>query len=100
MQSQLKIDIPSATTVRKIGATAVARSCSESEVRIVSRQMAHDPRVSANYYEAIKGAKDAKRAFDTMNKLVSKKESPSSSCPWDEKLLCEIFKKHRKWNDT
>lgn len=63
MQSQLKIDIPSATTVRKIGATAIARSCSESEARIVSRQMAHDPHVSANYYEAIKGAKDAKRAF-------------------------------------
>ena len=70
MQSQLKIDISSATTVRKIGATAIARSCSESEARIVSRQMAHDPRVSANYYEA---TKDAKRAFDTMNKFVYKK---------------------------
>lgn len=37
MQNELHIDIPTATKVRKIGATAVARQCTESEARIVAK---------------------------------------------------------------
>lgn len=46
MESELKVEIPSATEVRKIGATAVAKKCTEGEARVVARQMAHDPRTT------------------------------------------------------
>ena len=47
IESELKVTVPTATEVRKIGATKVARKCSESEARIVAKQMAHDSRVAA-----------------------------------------------------
>ena len=66
MEHELSVSIPSATEVRKIGSTGVARHCTEGEARVVARQMSHDPRVSAQYYQAIRGAKDAKTAFPTV----------------------------------
>ena len=32
----------------------MAKNCEEKDASIVARQMAHDPRVSAQYYQAIK----------------------------------------------
>ena len=41
MEGELYISNPSATEVRRIGATVVARSCFEGKARVVSRQMSH-----------------------------------------------------------
>lgn len=76
METELKISIPSATEVRKIGSTAVAKNCTEGEARVVAQQMAHDPRVATQYYQAIRGAKDAKKAFDTLAGVF---DGPSTS---------------------
>ena len=53
MSNELKLNLPSATAVRKGGATAAAPQCEEEDVRIVTRQLAHDPRVHAQYYEGM-----------------------------------------------
>lgn len=71
MESCLKIEIPSATEVRKMGATEAAKTRTEEEVRIVARQMSHDPRTAAKYYQHIRGVKYAKQAFDTMESIVA-----------------------------
>ena len=100
MESELNITIPSATEVRKIGATAVAKKCTEGEARVVARQMAHDPRVSAQYYQAVRGVKDAKKAYDTLKEVVSKK-TPSKK--WDDEsteILRIRFEKNIKDNKT
>ena len=77
MSNEIDIKLPSATTVRKGGATAAAASCSEHDVRIVTRQLAHDPRVHNKYYECIRGKKQAKQAYDIMQSVVGEKEEPS-----------------------
>lgn len=90
MQNEINIDIPTATQVRKIGATAVARKCTEDEARIVAKQMAHDSRVSAKYYQAVRGAGDAKQAFDTMSKVLETEE-PLSRLSWDLEEIMTMF---------
>ena len=92
MSNVLKIYIPSATMVRKIGSTAAARACTESESRLINRQMCHDPVVGAKYYEAIKGPRDAAKAFDVLKRLreeskgeeVSSSKARADSSPSDE----------------
>ena len=74
MSKQLGTKLPSATSARKGGATAAAASCSEADVRLVTRQLAHDPRVHNQFYEAIRGKKDAKKAYDTMQELMNSTE--------------------------
>ena len=96
MENELKIDIPSATEVRKIGATAVARQCTEEEARIVCKQMSHDPRVAAQYYQAVRGANDAKAAFDTIKTVLGESE-PEKTSIWDtktSKIVEDKFKAH------
>lgn len=83
MSGELKIAIPSATDVRKAGATAAAKFCTEAEAKIVHRQFAHDSRVAAQYYEAIKGTKDAKSAYDTLQRIGE--EKLSSRRLWTDK---------------
>ena len=63
----MQVLIPNPTDVRKLGSTSVDKNCSEEEARIVCKQMAHDPRVAAQYYHAVRGKKDAKKAFDTIS---------------------------------
>jgi hypothetical protein len=50
LETKLHVKIPTATTVRKMSSTAVARKCSE---RLVARQLNHDPKTSSNYYQLI-----------------------------------------------
>ncbi len=40
------------------GATVAATTCNEGDVHLVTRQLAHDPRVHAQYYECIRGIKE------------------------------------------
>lgn len=74
MSHQLKVELPCATDVRKGGATVAATTCNEGDVRLVTRQLAHDPRVHAQYYECIRGRKDAKKAYDIMQSVMNKNE--------------------------
>lgn len=50
----LDIDIPTATMVRKIGATTAIQKLDKPTNALVSRQMSHHPTVSANYYQGVK----------------------------------------------
>ena len=85
--------------MRKIGATAVARKGTEGEARIVHRQMAHDQRVSAQYYQAVRGAQDAKKAVDTLLECVDDGEQKNTP-KWSEhevQILKDKFKMYIEW---
>lgn len=71
MSAQLSLIIPTATDVRKMGATEAAKTRSEAEVRLIAQQMSHDVRTSAKYYQHIRGPSIAKKAFDTMELIVN-----------------------------
>lgn len=96
LEGILKITIPSPTLVRKIGCTAVAKSCSEAEHRIVSRQMCHDPLVGAKYYEAVRGKKDAVEAVNLLQDL-RKKSTPTAATPQSESSEEETFVPPKRW---
>ena len=70
MSKEMSMKLPSATAARKGGATAAAQSCSEEKVRLVTRQLSHDPRVHNKYYAAIRGTKDAAQAHKTMKEVL------------------------------
>lgn len=74
----MKISIPTPTEVRKIGSTEVAKNCTEAEMRMVARQMSHDPRVAAQYYQHVRGAEHAKKAYDTMESVIQSSSSEVS----------------------
>ncbi len=79
LERELQIDkLPSATDVRKAGATQAAKSCSESDARLIHRQLSHDPAVAAKYYEAIRGAEGCSEAYETISRIMS---SPSEAGP-------------------
>ena len=79
LKRTLKIEIPSATLARKIGATCAAKSLDYQTNQLVTRQMSHQPEVSARYYEAVHGIEDSAKAFECMESLRSK-EKHSQSC--------------------
>ena len=65
-----KLSLPSASRVRKIGATSVAMNIGDSSTaHIVTRQMSHSASTEANYYQAIVGDRHALSAYDTMTAL-------------------------------
>lgn len=69
LEKKLEVTIPSATTVRKMGSTAVARTCSEKTMNIVARHMNHDPSTSRKHYQATVSDSDAARVYNTIRKL-------------------------------
>ena len=69
LQRRLGIDIPTATMVRKMGATAVARNCSEKEQHLVARQMNHDMQTCRDHYQAVVSDKDAVSMYTTIRHL-------------------------------
>ena len=83
LKRHLRIEIPSATLARKIGATCAARSLDYQANQLVTKQMSHQPEVSARYYEAVHGLEDSAKAFKTMESLRKNPQScrgePSSS---------------------
>ena len=94
------MNIPSATLVRKTGATNLARSVSGPIATWVQNQMAHLTKTLARFYRAITGAKDAAVAFHSMERLRqqekpgvvarAKKPFPSSTEGETVGNLCEI----------
>ena len=67
LEAKLGVAIPTATMVRKMGTTAVARNCPEVTRNLVARQMNHDASTSSHYYQATKSDRDAAellRQFD------------------------------------
>ena len=75
LATKLKINVPSATDVRKIGTTAVARACSKEDLALVSKQMNHDTATSEHYYNCTRADRDATKMFKTIEKLRSASES-------------------------
>ena len=64
------LSLPSATRVRKIGATSVALNLGKSaSANLVTRQMSHSVNTEAIYYQAIVGDKHAASAYSTMSNL-------------------------------
>lgn len=69
--------IPTATTVRKMGSTAVARKCSVQTQEIVARQMNHDIATSRKHYQATISDRDAAGMYQTIRDLRVGTESIS-----------------------
>ena len=64
------LQLPSATRVRKIGATTVAVKYGQSpKASLVTRQMSHSLNTEATYYQAIVGDQHAATAYTTMAEL-------------------------------
>ena len=64
------LNLPSATRVRKIGATSVALHLGQSpQASLVTRQMSHSISTEGLYYQAIVGDDHAAAAFSTMAEL-------------------------------
>lgn len=61
--------------------------------------MAHDHRVSAQYYQVVRGAGDAKQAYDTMSKVVNKLPDNSRQ-QWDMDEIMTLFKNYIENNKT
>ncbi len=61
--------MPTATEVRKMGSTAVAKNCEPITRDLVARQFNHDSKVSAQHYQATMGDQDAALAFRTVKSL-------------------------------
>lgn len=57
------IDLPTATKLRKIGATTAARTLSHSKMALVAKQMGHSLSTSWRYYQAMASNRDALKAF-------------------------------------
>jgi hypothetical protein len=79
LKRTLKIDIPSATMARKIGATCAARCLDYQTNQLITKQMSHQPHVSAMYYEAVRGIDDSAKAFQCMESLRTGKPQPHES---------------------
>ena len=74
------------TKLRKLGATAVASSCSHGECSIVSKQMSHSPATSAKYYQLVSGKAAAVQAHHIRARVMESEEvahtqKSSSSSP-------------------
>ena len=74
---------PTATKVRKIGATNVALRCGETEAKLITRQMSHTGHTQAKHYEGIVGTTHAASAFRSMEAL--RRQAPET----DSQLLEE-----------
>lgn len=72
LEDKLNISLPSPTMVRKVGATAAAKQLDNPTNTLIAKQLAHDPRVSAAYYRAVGGKKNAAKAFTSMEGLRQK----------------------------
>ena len=71
--------LPSATRVRKIGATSVALNLGQSsQASLVTRQMSHSMSTEGLYYQAIVGDTHATEAFSTMAEL---RKTPDRQAP-------------------
>lgn len=79
------LSLPTASRVRKIGATAVALNLGDStKAHLVTRNMSHSVNTSAQYYQAIVGDSHAATAFETMSQLRedgSEVDAKSSESP-------------------
>lgn len=83
------LNLPSASRVRKIGATSVAMNLGNTaKAHLVTRNMSHSLNTNAEYYQAVVGDTHAVTAFETMSELretpkqdgtVSKEHTPQST---------------------
>lgn len=70
IQKNLKLEhMPTATEVRKMASTTVAKKCPAITRDLIARQFNHDPKVSAQHYQATIGDKDSAMAFKTLKSL-------------------------------
>ena len=102
-----QVNIPSATLVRKSGATSLARNVSGPTATLVQNQMAHSTETHARFYRAITGAKDAAAAFCSMEKLRQQEKpgllmivkKPSSSATEGETASCGAQRKRFRFSN-
>ena len=74
------LSLPSASRVRKIGATSVALHLGNStQAHLVTMQMSHSVNTDAQYYQAIVGDSHAMSAFKSMTELRNRR-ADSSTC--------------------
>lgn len=99
LSNYLKINLPSATSLRKGGATAAAEQCSDKDVRLVTRQLAHDPRVHSRFYECIRGKEDAKKAYKIMKSVMTNEDETTSDKTWTEEQTKIVLQECKSFID-
>ena len=92
--SRYSLVLPTATRVRKIGATNVALNVGAGEESsMVHRQMSHTQTTSQLHYEAIVGDKHAACAFRTRETL---RNSKAGNQPSEEEEKCKKPKRRKR----
>ena len=54
-----EVAVPSATTLRKVAATASIKAHNHGESQLIARQMSHGPAVHALHYQRVMGMEEA-----------------------------------------
>lgn len=109
------IDVPTATKVRKIGATAAISKCTAPQVALLSSQMGHSEQTERLYYRAITSKRHAAAAHVQREELrkaaqssadaerVTSGEPPSPSKHFtndEQKAIRKAFRKQIKKRQT
>ena len=69
MGEKLKYVTPTAIRARMIGGTVTHKKATGAEHRLITKQLSHNCKVLAKYYEAITSTSDATKAFQVMEHL-------------------------------
>ena len=67
-----EVAVPSATTLRKVAATASLKTHSHGESQLIARQMSHGPAVHALHYQRVMGVEETAAAHQLRRQLVQK----------------------------
>ena len=91
------IKLPSATRVRKIGATSTVKNVSGPSTSLVQRQLSHSSETDNRFYQAITGKDDAAKAFRIMETLrLNTSTSPKTTDTMSPPPLQQIPSRKRQ----
>lgn len=79
LETKFRVKVPTATLVRKAGATATARKVGGEAGVLIRQQLSHSSETDLRFYQALCGDSDAATAFTTMEQL--REAGSTSSAP-------------------
>lgn len=69
LETKYQVKVPTATLVRKAGATATARKVGGETGVLIRQQLSHSWETDLRFYQALRGDRDAATALSTMEEL-------------------------------
>ena len=69
LETKFQVKVPTATLVRKVGATDTARKVGGEAGVLIRQQLSHSSETDLRFYQALRGDHDAATAFTTMEQL-------------------------------